>query len=262
MISISANYYVARISVCQCFVDVRVNDVPLLRQDIDGDMTVEIPVNFLIERSGIQALSVYLRPAPVSFKLSQAAQCRIEIWRYDCSGQEIIPIGQVCNLNLAAKDNGMLLDLLVDRKVFYADVSYQMDRWSDCLQINDRKGISSRVAAMFQNVGKLLASKQYESYLELVKNREINICSALSLDEKETLRRSKMLFECLDGGFSFVPIKGSKVLQFYADGRAATVLDHDDMKSALRFANEETGEMIAIDLLLGIKKGNIDFEII
>ena len=48
-------------------------------------------------------------------------------------------------------------------------------------------------------------------------------------------------------------MKGGK-LQFYANKRVVTVLNKD-MKSILRFLNEETGEVLAIELLLGIKKG-------
>ena len=79
--------------------------------------------------------------------------------------------------------------------------------------------------------------------------------------EEEIEKRSESLIELLNDGFELVPMKGGKVLQYFADNRGVTVLDHD-LKPALRFANEESGEMIGIELILGIKKGKTEFEVI
>lgn len=248
------NYYIAKVFIRHCLVDIRINDVPLLKQNVDADLTAEMPINHLIERSGHQALTLHMYPKLGELALISGAQCSVEVWRYDGSGPKIIPIEQVCSSSLAVEDADKTLPFKYDNKVFLANVSYQIQRWSDCEEITDSRKIASEVASFYQKIGKMLANKQYNQYLELVKNREQAICTSLSLDEDEVNLRNQMLFECLDEGFVLQSLKGGKQMHFYANKRIVTVLD-DDMRSALRFQNEETGEILAIELFLGTKKG-------
>ena len=247
------NFYMAKVSVRQCMADIRINDVPVLRKNVEGDLMVQVPINYLIETSGQQTLTIRVSPILGDISLRQGALCSVEVWRYDGSGHIIAPKGQACSLELIVGESDMMSPYKYDISRFYADVSYQIIRWSDCEEIDDSRKISSPVAEFYQEFGQLLANKQYDQYMKLVRNREVNVCTALSLDEEETNKRNQILFNCLDNGFVLQPMKGGK-LQFYANKRVVTVLNKD-MKSILRFLNEETGEVLAIELLLGIKKG-------
>lgn len=255
------NYYIAKVFVRHCLADIRINDVPLLKQNVDADLTAEMPINHLIEHSGHQVLTLHVYPKLGELTLNSGAQCSVEIWRYDGSGPKIIPIEQVCSSSLAVGEADKTLPSKYDNKSFLADVSYQIQRWSDCEEITDSRKVASEVASLYQKIGKMLANKQYNQYLELLKNREQAICKALSLDEDEASLRNQMLFECLDEGFVLQPLKGGKQMHFYANKRIVTVLD-DDLRSALRFQNEETGEVLAIELFLGIKKGQRSLSIV
>lgn len=254
------NYYIAKVSVRQCMADIRINDVPLIRKSIDADLTVEIPINYLIESSGKQTLTLQILPLVESVSLRQGAGISVEIWRYDGSGFKIVPIEQVCSYSLSVGEEDKEFPYKYDKNIFIANVSYQIKRWSDCEVIKERAKIASAVADFYQEIGQILANKQYSLYLELIRNRERNICTALSQEEKDTNRRNELLFDCLDTGFVLQPTKGNR-LHFYANNRIVTVL-YKDMKSALRFINEETGEILAIELLLGIKEGHKTIEII
>ena len=233
--------------------DIRINDVPMLRKNIEGDLTVQVPINYLIETSGQQTLTIRAFPILGDISLRQGALCSVEVWRYDGSGRIISPMGQVCSLELIVGESDMTSPYKYDMIRFYADVSYQIIRWSNCEEINDSRKISSSVAEFYQEIGRLLANKQYDQYMKIVRNRELNVCTALSLDEEETNKRNQMLFDCLDRGFVLQPMTGGK-MHFYANKRVVTVLNKD-LKSILRFINEETGENLSIELLLGIKKG-------
>lgn len=261
MILNADNYYVAKIFATQCIVDIRINDVPIIRQILDYDLTCELPVNYLIEKSGIQKFTVEVKPLPGKIKLEKVAKCEVEIWKYDGSGYELRPLELVCKSALAAKDSEIPIDVLFDRKEFLASVSYEISRWGDCIRLDNARKIGRQVASIFQRIGNELSAKNYDYYSDLVRNREINICKSLLLGEDEIEKRSESLIELLNDGFVLVPMKGGKVLQYFADKRAVTVLDHD-LKPALRFANEESGEMIGVELILGIKKGKTEFEVI
>lgn len=255
------NYYIAKIFATQCIADIRINDVPIIRQVLDYDLTCELPVNFLIEKSGLQEFTVEIKPLPRKLQLEIEAKCEVEIWKYDGSGYELKSLELVCKSMLAAKDSTTSIDVLFDRKKFLASVSYEISRWGDCIRLDNIRNIGRQVASIFQRIGNELSAKNYGYYSDLVRNREVNICKSLLLGEDEIEKRSKTLIELLNDGFELVPMKGGKVLQYFADKRGVTVLDHD-LKPALRFANEESGEMIGIELILGIKKGEKEFEVI
>jgi len=254
------NYYIAKVFIRHCLVDIRINDVPLLRQNVDADLTAEMPINYLIESSGQQMLTVQMYPELGSASLLQGAKCSVVIWRYDGSGIKIVPIEQICASSLSVSGAENTIPLKYEKMLFFAQVSYRITRWSDCEEIKDSRKIAPAVATFYQEIGQMLANRQYDQYLQYVRDREWNICTALSLDEKEINKRNDLLFECLDGGFVLQPMKGNR-LQFYSDKRIVTVL-YKDMRPALRFYNEETGEMLAIELLLGIKKGQRELSVI
>lgn len=255
------NYYIAKLDLRQCSVDIRINDVPLLRQNIESDLMMEIPINHLIEISGNQILTIKIYPRLGELKLSLNARCNVEIWRYDGNGVKILPIEEVCKSYLSTNKLNKVNSFMFDKKVFIATVSYEILRWSGCEELKDNKNYAPAIAAYYQQIGQLLSSKQYDKYLECIKEREYNICTALSLSHDEIDIRNQMLFECLNNGFVLQPLKGGKQMQFYGNRRIVSVLDHD-MKSALRFINEKTGEILAIELFLGIKKGDKGFSII
>lgn len=257
----SLNYYTAKVFVRQCLVDIRINDVPLLRRNIEGDTTVELPINYLIESSGYQNLTIQVFPMLGSVSLLMGAVCSVEIWRYDGSGKTLIPLEQICSSKIQVDSKNQTIPIKGDRKLFIADVSYHISRWSDCAVLKDSRSISSAVASYFQTIGHILANKQFDNYIEHIRNRELNIRTALSLDEKDVNDRNRILFEYLSNGFTLCPMKGGKLIEFYANRRIVTILDHD-MRSALRFKNEQTGEMLAIELFLGIKQGQKDFCIV
>ena len=248
------NYYIAKIFVRHCRVDIRINDVPLFKQEVDADLTLETPINYLIEHNGSQLLTAQIYPNTGKLFLSFGSKCSVEIWRYDGSGFKIIQLEQICSSTLSVNETEQTLPVKFDEQTFFSFISYQNIRWSDCEEIKDRLNLASEVTAYFQNIGQLFANRQYEKYNEYVRERERKISTALSLDDEEANSRNQMLFKCLDNGFALQPIKEEKKLQFYANNRLVTILE-EDMRSALRFKNIETGEILAIELLLGIRKG-------
>lgn len=256
-----SNYYIAKLDISHCLVDIRINDVPLIKQYVDSDVTAEFPINYLIESTGNQTLEIKIYPLLNEIKFCHSTRCNVEIWRYDASCSKISPIEKVCSSNLAVSGDANVQTFMYDIKTFIANVSYEITRWSCCEEIKDIKRIAPLVAEFYQTIGLLLANKQYDNYTEYIKERELNICKSLMLGNDEICIRNEMLFECLDSGFVIQPLKGGKQMQLYANNRVVTVLD-SDMKSALRFVNEETGEMLTIELLLGIKKGESKFSII
>lgn len=248
------NYYLAKISVRQCLADIRINDVPVVRKSVDADLTVQVPINHIIEASGQQALSVQLLPLMGSISFLQGAMCTVEIWRFDGSGRKLIPIEQVCSSKILIMESDTKLPYRNNKSMFYAEVDHRIMRWADCVELYKNRQTAEAVGAFFQSIGKMLADRQYDRFADLTRKRETDICTALALETQEVGERNEMLFNILEKGFVWQPMKGSKTLQLYADKRVATIID-SDLKSALKFVNERTEETLAIELLIGKKKG-------
>lgn len=241
--------------------DIRINDVPLMLQSVDGEMTTEPHVNYLIEQTGLQTLTVRIVPPIGALSFPAGAACEVEIWRCDGSGTKIQPLETVCTSVLKIGENDTAIPFKFDKKVFTAEVPFKILRWSACEKFGDDKALGGRIASFFRRFGDILAARQTDEYMKLVGEREHNLCAALYLGNEEIEMRNRMLFNCLSRGFELQPMAGKKKLQYYADRRLVTVLDAD-MKSSLRFINRETGEILAVHLFLGIKKGQKELSII
>lgn len=257
----SRNYYIAKIFVRRCMVDIRINDVPLMKGEIEGDATVQRPVNHLIETSGIQKLTAAIFPILEDLTLPKGVQCSIEIWKCDGRGHKLLPIEVVCTLSLGSDDIALLPLSTKGCKVFTAEVDYQIERWKGCERLSIGKELNQMVIAFYKNIANLLITKQFDKYALLISQRENNICCAMYLGEEEIERRQTMLVDCLNNPFEPLPLTGHKKLQYYADRRLVSIVN-DDMKSALQFVNNETGEVLSVDLMLGFRSGEKGLSVI
>lgn len=254
------NYYIAKLYIRHCMADIRINDVPLLRQYIDAELTSEMPVNYLIESSGIQEFKVNICPLLGGLSLHPNAMCVVEIWRYDGSDFKIIPIEKICSSSLSVDETEGVIPIKHHRELFIAEVSYQIKRWSNCEKIPETQNVKQAVIQYYQNISQLLARKQYNNFWEFVRERDNSINIALSLDEEEINNQNHMMFDYLDNGFIVQPVKDA-LIHYYANGRIVALLDKN-LRSALQFINQDNGEVMDIELLLGIKKGYNNFSII
>lgn len=249
------NYYTAKIFVRKCIADIRINDVPLFSGIIKGDLSIERPMNYLIESSGLQTITANMYPAYLSVSFPPEAECSVEIWRCDGSGHKIVQLETACSIVLKAGEKGIMPPVKTEKKSFFAEVGYQIARWSACDVLGRSKTISPIVANFLKNTWNMLAAKQFDRYAEIINRREQNICTSLYLDTAEIGARNRMLFDCLSNGFEPMPLSGHKKLQYYAGRRIVSVIG-DDMKPALQFKNPFTGEILSIELLLGIPNGH------
>lgn len=258
---INKNYYMAKVFARRCRMDIHVNDIPVIRSDVEGDLSTTIPINYLIESSGTQNVCVQISPLSAALGLSASSECEVEIWRYDGSVEPMVRSERACTVSLTVGKAEQALPLKRQYAVFNAEVPYQISRWSDCERLENSRVASSEVAGFYQRIWKMLNEKQYDKYLGLIRKRELDICKALLLDESELDVRNQMFFECLNGGFELCPMKGKKILEFYADRKVVAVLD-EDFRSVIRFRNPETGEILVVDLFAGRKKGENNLSII
>lgn len=254
------NYYVAKIFVRKALADIRINDIPLLKLDIEDDFSTEIPINYLIESTGYHTLMIQVFPNIGFTLLSKDSDCSVDIFCYDGTGDTLVEKERVCSLR-SSNDNKRIIVPDVQTIQFVAEVSYNICRWGDCEKIKEDLSISSKVATYYQKIWNLLSEKNYEGYLDLIQERERIICKSLMINEENIKTRNELFFDCLENGFELCPMKGKKTMEFYAGRRIVSVLDVD-LRPAIRFKNYDSGEILTLEIFLGIKKRQKEFSII
>lgn len=252
------NYYIAKVFAKNCILDIRVNDIPLMRQSIEGDITFERPINYLIEKSGEQSLAINILPFSSSNKIITEYELNVEIWKYDASGHLLSELENVLTVNINSKDHVVSPTI---KRIFVAEVGYEISRWSGCDVLQAGIDIKPMVVTFMRELTQILSTKQFGIYAQLIEQRERNICKSLYLGEDEIQNRMDILIDCLNNGFEYIPLKGQKNLQYFANRRVISVVDVDN-KSALQFYNADTQELLTMDLLLGIPSGSNKLHII
>lgn len=256
----NSNYYIAKVFAKFCIVDLRINDIPLMRQVIHGDIYFERPINYLIEKSGEQILTVSVSPLPSADLKDKDCEFNIEIWRYDASSNILSAKENVTTVRYNSKEN-LTLKIPVIKRTFIAVVGYEIPRWSRCDVITAETGIKSMVVSFIAKLTDVLTTRQFERYAQMVDRREHDICRSLYLGDEEVKKRMDMLMNCLENGFELIPINGHKKLQYFGNRRVVSVVG-EDMKSAIQFYNRNTEEILTMDLLLGIPTESNELSII
>lgn len=253
-------YYLAKVFARQCVLDIRINDIPLIRETVDDEISFERPINYLIERTGKQMLSISVLPCQLSNTQFVNCEMNLEIWKYDASGHVLVSIDTVATIRFNGKDI-LANNTPIIKKSFIAEVGYEISRWSKCEVLYLKTDIKNMVVAYINKLTEVLSTKQFERYAQMIEQREHNICKSLYLGDDEVQKRMNMLTECLNGGFEYVPIKGPKKLQYFGNHRVVSVVG-EDMKSAIQFYKCDTEEILTMDFLLGIPLGTNKLSII
>lgn len=253
-------YYIAKVFARQCVLDIRINDIPLIREIVDAEINFERPINYLIEKTGKQTLYINVLPIPTSDRKIQKYELDLEIWKCDAGGLKLVSVEQVAKVKYDSKDN-IDNSSHIKKKLFIAEVGYEISRWSNCEVLSLKTDIKSLVISYIKNLTEILCTKQFNRYFQMIERRELAICHSLYLSESEVQKRMNMLTECLSNGFEYVPIKGNKKLQYFGNHRVVSVVG-EDLKSAIQFYNHATKETLTMEFLFGIHRGTNELSII
>lgn len=255
-----SNYYIAKVFARRCTIDIRINDIPLIREIVGDEINFERPINCLIEKTGKQTLSINVLPIPSLDHKIENHELDLEILKCDAGGHKIVSVDKVAKVKFDNKDI-IANNPYTIKKSFMAEVGYEISRWSNCEVLSLKTDIKSLVVSYIKNLTEILSTKQFDRYSQMIEQRELAICHSLYLSEIEVQKRMNMLIECLSNGFEYVPIKGNKKLQYFGNHRVVSVVG-EDLKSAIQFYNYETEETLTMEFLLGIHTGTNKLSII
>jgi hypothetical protein len=251
-------YYVINFSASNCFFEIRVNDVPLICLNLEGQASTILPVNHLVPESGKQVADFTILPTFGKLKLSENASFSATLQLYDVEGG--FKLVEERNLYKTQEIKADLPSIKY-KCDFDALVPYKITSLQNSTDLNDIDNLRSMVDQAYKKLEKLINAKQYTLFTENLKLREDNICKSMYLSDMEKSERMGGLVEDFKNGFVVVPSSPQDIMTIYGNGKLVG-LRTPKGESALRLYNSETKEGMNLDVLFHLEKGSSELTII
>jgi len=253
-------FYKISIDAAACFFDVQINNVSLLSMDINGQLSVTVPANYLILESGLQELSVRVMPNIGDITLSEDAEFVLKLQLFD-SDNLSESIDNVASYGIDKDKLKTGIPLFEHRIKFKAEMPYTLSAWQNSVDLKTIENLREQVEMFHQKIDSLISTRRYDEFVRLLSEREENIAISLYLSDAESKSRMKGLVEDLENGFKLTALSMDDVLIYYADNKVVKIVKRD-MDSAIRFFNKETEEEMTLDMLFHLKEGSDELSII
>lgn len=253
-------YYMIDFSASACMFEIRINDYPVITQNLEGQVSTLIPINYAILENGEQTISATMLPVLGEMQLHPKANLRFKVMLFDVTNDFVFKeqFEEYQSENIGDQQ----LPIIKKRGVFKAEVPYKLEAWQNGVDLNDVKDIKQKLFSAYYSLSKIISSEKYDVFQEKISNRESNMATSMYLAKKEAELRVSDLISDFGSGFQIVPIiKENTVLCIYANGKAAA-LKKLNGESALYLFNEKRKEELMLDLTFYIPDGKSDFEII
>jgi len=252
-------YYELDSSALMCYFEVLINDVCVFSLNVEGQATMDIPINSGILEKGEQNIEIRMLPLSGTTELHKEAYVRYKVIEYDVSSGDFKFVKQFENLQTTPVQKN--IPVVIHKSVFLANVSYKLNAWQNGV---DLKGVDFDVKKSLitksEEIINALNNKNYTLFAQQLSKKEANNATAMYLTTEESKNRiSRIIAECEDG-FKAMPIDKDVYIEYSANNRLAT-LKRRNRNSALYLENSKTNEEVLLDIRFSMIKGSSDFEI-
>jgi len=255
------SYYVIDFLAKDCFIDIRVNDVPIISMNVVGQISTIYPVNTAILESGKQQVSYKILPILGEFNLRDSVDFLASVCLFDASGERIKKVNEIDKYKLEKDNTGIPIPLYTYSKLFNAEVQYKLNSWQNSINLNDIDNLRELVDKAYKKIERIVSSKQINFFEELLKEKENNSCMCMYLSEELKNQRMIGLTKKLSGGFQVIPSTPQDIMFIYGFGKLVG-LRTPSGDSALRLYNSETKQGMSLDVLFHLKKDKQELSII
>lgn len=255
-------FYVIDFSSASCRFEIRVNDIPVIDMNMDGQVASQTPINYAILESGIQKVSAYIFPLQDQYELLEGASLSFKINLFDVENgfdfqKEIIDVGEIALHKKAVKTP---VSVAVTDS-FQATVPYKLDGWKNGRDLTKIKYTNEKLREAYTRIAYMIKNKDYQALENSMMIREQRMATSLYLSENESSARLKSLIDDFESGFIVKPIPSDAIVHLYGNSRIG-VLKKLNGESALFLENPETEEELMLDLAFYIPNDTTEFEII
>ncbi len=254
-------YYMIDFNAGACLFEIRVNDQPVLKMNLEGQASTRIPINNAIFNSGKQEVSVKMLPLLGQTKFSSKAELSYSIKLFDTvndfqykeqyDGFESMKIESTTAL------------IITNTFFFNAEIPYKLkDYWKDGGEIKDIEDYEKKIRRAYLGIINLIKGEQFDLFSKKISDREYNIATSMYLSSNESNRRIQGLINDLNSGYDYLLFEEEFAIPVISSYGKKIALKKIDGDPALGFGNKEKREQLLLDIEFYFNKTTNSFEII
>ena len=252
-------YYELDCSALMCYFEVRINDVCVFSLNVDGQASMDIPINSGILEKGEQDIEIRMSPIAGGKELHKESYVRYKVIEYDVSSGDFKYVQQFENFQTAPVQKN--IPFVIHKSVFMANVSYKLDAWQNGVDLKDINfDLKKALISKYEQIIDALNNKDYKVFTEKLSKKEKNNAIAMYLTVDESKNRISQILSELEDGFKAMPIGKEVYIEYSAYNKLASLKRFNKM-SALYLENSKTNEEIVLDVRFCGFPGQSDFEI-
>lgn len=252
-------YYELDCSALMCYFEVRINDVCVFSLNVDGQSSMDIPINSGILGKGEQDIEIRVLPLSGSNELHKEAYVRYKVIKYDVSSGDFEFVQQFENFQTAPVQEN--IPFIIHKSAFLANVPYKLDAWQNGTDLKDVDfDLKKALILECEEIITALNNKNYKFFTDKLSKKETNNAVCMYLTKEESKNRISNILGELEDGFKAMPIDNNVYIEYSAYNRLATLKRLNRMP-ALYLENSKTEEEIVLDIRFCGLKGNTNFEI-
>jgi hypothetical protein len=252
-------YYELDCSAFMCYFEVRINDVCVFSLNVDGQASMDIPINSGVLEKGEQDIEIRVLPLSRGKELHKEAYVRYKVIEYDVSSGDFEFIQQFENFQTAPVQEQ--IPFIIHKSVFMANVSYKLDAWQNGVDLKEVNfDLKKALIQECEEIINALNNKDYKLFTEKLAKKEKNTATSMYLTSEESGNRISNILGELEDGFKAMPIDNNVYVEYSAYNRLATLKRLNRMP-ALYLENSKTEEEIVLDVRFCAIKGSTHFEI-
>ncbi|WP_430909419.1 hypothetical protein [Maribacter sp. 2-571] len=229
--------------------------------NIPGQLSSRIPINFAISQSGNQEISITILPIFGKNEIEKNVKLTFNIECFDAWAN------MEYNSNLYQYESPEIkiskpIPILKKIESLAMDVPYILDKkWKEGETLTDVKKIRQKLTRTYLELGNIIQNQQFDSFKEMLKNREKTMATSMYLSTQESENRIKRLILDFQNGFNVFSVAKEAAVVYSAYGKKAA-LKKLNGEPALTFSNIETKEELMLDLEFYLPKNSEEFHII
>jgi hypothetical protein len=252
-------YYELDCSAFMCYFEVRINDVCVFSLNVDGQATMDIPINSGILEKGEQDIEIRVLPLSGGKELHKESYVRYKVIEYDVSSGDFKFVQQFENFQTAPVQEQ--IPFIIHKSVFMSNVNYKLDAWQNGVDLKEVNfDLKKALIKECEEIINALNDKNYKLFTEKLAKKEKNAAIAMYLNSEESKNRISQILGELEDGFKAMPIDNNVYIEYSAYNKLAT-LKRPNRMPALYLENSKTNEEIVLDIRFCFIKGNTNFEI-
>ena len=253
-------YYEIDCSALMCYFQVRINDIEVFALNVDGQATMDIPINQGILESGIKEIEIRVLPLEGTTELNKEAYVRYRVNEFDVSSGDFKFIKQFDNHQTEPVKKG--IPVLIHKSKFEATVTYKIEAWQNGLNLKDVKfDVKKKLMFAYNTIVSDINKGNYDNFLKAVTKRESNFTKMMYLNDSEKNARIIKLTDDFSSGFKAIPVDEEVLVEYSGYGKLSSLKRINGM-SALYLIHPETEEELVLPITFYIPEGKTEFEVI